>query len=208
MAAIAFEIQMCDLGVVDYMPVWEAMKAFNEVRTADTRDEVWWVQHPPVYTQGLNCDRSTLTASDIPVIATDRGGQITYHGPGQLVVYPLLDIKRRAKGIRWLVNLLEQLIIDFLAIHKIQGERKTGAPGVYVHGKKIAALGLRVRRGASYHGLSFNVDMDLVPFSNIDPCGFEDLEVTQLRDLGVPLSISEVQARLSTQLFALLTRPN
>jgi lipoyl(octanoyl) transferase len=203
-AAIAFEVQMRDLGVVDYLQVWEAMKAFNEARTADTRDEVWWVQHPPVYTQGLNCDMSTLTASDIPVVATDRGGQITYHGPGQLIVYPLLDIKRRAKGIKWLVNLLEQLIIDFLAIHDIQGERRTRAPGVYVRGEKIAALGLRVRRGASYHGLSFNVDMDLAPFANIDPCGFEDLEVTQLRDLGVPLSIGEVQDRLSSQLRALL----
>lgn len=208
MAAIAFEVQMRDLGVVDYMQVWEAMKAFNEARTADTRDEVWWVQHPPVYTQGLNCHMSTLTASDIPIVATDRGGQITYHGPGQLVVYPLLDIKRRARGIKWLVHLLEQLIIDFLAIHDIQGERKAGAPGVYVRGKKIAALGLRVRRGASYHGLSFNIDMDLAPFSNIDPCGFEDLKVTQLRDLGVQLSIGEVQAQLRKQLQVLLTRPN
>ncbi len=208
MATIAFEVQMRDLGVVDYMRVWKAMKAFNEARTAATRDEVWWVQHLPVYTQGLNCDMSTLTASDIPVVAADRGGQITYHGPGQLLVYPLLDIKRRAKGIKWLVNLLEQLIIEFLATHDIRGERKAGAPGVYVQGKKIAALGLRVRRGASYHGLSFNVDMDLVPFANIDPCGFEDLEVTQLRDLGVPLSIDEVQAQLSRQLFTVLTHPN
>jgi lipoyl(octanoyl) transferase len=208
MAAIAFEVQMRDLGMRDYKRVWEAMKAFNEARSVDTRDEVWWVQHPPVYTQGLNCNMSTLTASDIPVIATDRGGQITYHGPGQLVVYPLLDIKRRARGIKWLVNLLEQLIIDYLTIHDIQGERKTGAPGVYVRGKKIAALGLRVRRGASYHGLSFNVDMDLAPYANIDPCGFEGLEVTQLKDLGVRLSISEVQAQLRTQLHALLTCVN
>ncbi len=208
MAAIAFEVQMRDLGVVDYLQVWEAMKAFNEARTTATHDEVWWVQHPPVYTQGLNCDMSTLRASDIPVIATDRGGQITYHGPGQLVVYPLLDIKRRAKGIKWLVNLLEQLIIDFLAIHDIHGERKAGAPGVYVQGKKIAALGLRVRRGASYHGLSFNVAMDLAPFANIDPCGFEGLDVTQLRDLGVPLSVNQVQEQLSTELFTVLTRPN
>jgi lipoyl(octanoyl) transferase len=204
-AAIAFEVQMRDLGMRDYQRVWEAMKAFNEARSVDTRDEVWWVQHPPVYTQGLNCNMSTLTASDIPVIATDRGGQITYHGPGQLVVYPLLDIKRRARGIKWLVNLLEQLIIDYLTIHDIQGERKTGAPGVYVRGKKIAALGLRVRRGASYHGLSFNVDMDLAPYANIDPGGFKGLEVTQLKDLGVRLSISEVQAQLRTQLHALLT---
>lgn len=208
MAAIALEVQMRDLGMVDYRQVWEAMKAFNEARTADSCDEVWWVQHPPVYTRGLNCEMSTLKPTDVPVIATDRGGQITYHGPGQLVVYLLLDIKRRAKGIKWLVHLLEQLIIDFLSIHDIRGERKTGAPGVYVHGKKIAALGLRVRRGASYHGLSFNVDMDLAPFLNIDPCGFEGLDVTQLRDLGVPLSISEVQAQLSTQLHALLTRPD
>ncbi len=205
MTATTLEVQMRDLGLVDYRQVWDAMKVFNQARTAATRDEAWWVQHPPVYTQGLNCDMSTLAVSDIPIIATDRGGQITYHGPGQLIVYPLLDIKRRAKGIRWLVNLLEQLIVDFLATHDIQGQRKAGAPGVYVQGKKIAALGLRVRRGASYHGLSFNVDMDLAPFSNIDPCGFQDLEVTQLRDLNVPLSIGEVQAQLSRQLHALLT---
>ncbi len=202
--AIAFEVRIRDLGVVDYSQVWEAMKAFNESRTAATHDEVWWVQHPPVYTQGLNCDMATLSPSDIPVVATDRGGQITYHGPGQLVVYPLLDIKRRGRGIKWLVNLLEQLIIDFLANHAVHGERKAGAPGVYVRGRKIAALGLRVRRGASYHGLSFNVDMDLAPFANIDPCGFEGLEVTQLRDLGVLLSIGEVQQQLSDRLLNLL----
>lgn len=197
-------IKMRDLGLVHYNEVWKEMKSFTTTRVVDTPDEIWWVQHPPVYTQGLNCSVSTLTATDIPIIKTDRGGQITYHGPGQLVIYLLIDLKRRRRGAKWLVNLTEQSIIDFLAIHHIMAHRLAGAPGVYVGGKKIAALGLRIRRGASYHGISLNVDMDLTPFQNIDPCGFENLEVTQLQELGVTLTMDEVRRQLGDCIAALL----
>lgn len=200
-------IKMRDIGFAHYTEVWTAMKSFTTTRTVDTPDEIWWVQHPPVYTQGLSCTMSTLAATDIPIIKTDRGGQITYHGPGQLVTYLLIDLNRRKRGVRWLVTLTEQSIIDFLTIHNITAHRLAGAPGVYVGGKKIAALGLRIRRGASYHGISVNVDMDLTPFQNIDPCGFENLEVTQLKDLGVTLTMDKVQRQLGDCIVALLNAP-
>jgi len=200
-------IQMRDLGLVHYTEVWLAMKSFTTTRIVDTPDEIWCVQHPPVYTQGLNCSVSTLAATDIPIIKTDRGGQITYHGPGQLVTYLLFDLKRRRRGAKWLVNLAEQSIIDFLGTHHVTAHRLAGAPGVYVSGKKIAALGLRIRHGASYHGISFNVDMDLTPFQNIDPCGFENLEVTQLKDLGVTLAMDEVRLQLGDCIVELLDAP-
>jgi len=146
-------------------------------------DQIWLIQHPPVYTQGTACVQDTLLPSAVPIVKTDRGGQITYHGPGQIVMYPLLHLKSYGLGVKALVANLEQAVIDLLAKKGIQGERRADAPGVYVKQAKIAALGLRIRRGSSYHGLSFNVNMDLVPFQNIDPCGFEGLQVTQLIDL-------------------------
>ena len=183
-------------GELPYNQVLDQMKRFTEQRGATTCDELWLLQHPPVYTQGMSCFSSTLTPSHIPVVKTDRGGQITYHGPGQLVAYFLADLKRRHAGIKWLVHNLEQLVIDLLAGYGISAYRRDGAPGVYVRDKKIAALGLRVRRGCSYHGLSLNVKMDLSPFDNIDPCGFKGLRATQLYDLGVGLSVAEVEQEL------------
>ncbi len=200
-------VRTLDLGLVDYVEVWERMKAFNASRNAYTPDELWWLEHYPVYTRGMSCRDSTLEPTDIPIVASDRGGQLTYHGPGQLVGYALIDIKRRGKGVKWLVTLLEQAVIELLECYQIRGVRRPGAPGVYVQGKKIAALGLRVRRGSSYHGLSVNVDMDLQPFLNINPCGYKDLAVTQLKDLGVTDSVDEVRAWLAERVATLLHRP-
>lgn len=173
------------LGLADYEPVWNAMRAFTETRTPATPDELWLVEHPPVYTMGLKGRGGATTAiGGIPLVYIDRGGDITYHGPGQIVLYPLLDIGRLGVGIKTLVQTLEQVVIDYLARLRIDGQRRAGAPGVYVDGRKIAALGLRIRHGRSYHGLSFNVDMDLTPFSRIDPCGYSGLEVADLAGLG------------------------
>lgn len=184
------------LGRREYEPVLRAMQRFAERNRDDESDELWMVQHPPVYTRGLNCRMEPLRCNGIPVVATDRGGQITYHGPGQLVAYTLLDIRRRKLGVKKLVSLLEQSVIDLLGAYGIQGERRDKAPGIYVDGRKIAALGIRIRHGCSYHGLSLNVDMDLAPFTDIDPCGYKGLEVTQLRDLGVTDSVDEVEEKL------------
>lgn len=181
------------MGRCDYMPVWHAMQQFTAQRIADTVDEIWLVEHPPVYTQGLNGKPEHLLAPGaIPVVHTDRGGQVTYHGPGQVVVYALMDLKRKGWGVRDLVSHLEQAAIDLLHGYGITAVARRDAPGVYVAGAKIAALGLRVKRGCSYHGLSFNVDMDLEPFSRINPCGYPGMPVTQLRALGVPSGINEV----------------
>lgn len=175
------------LGRADYLQTWRAMREFTESRADDTADEVWVLEHPAVYTLGLNGRAAHVPEPGaIPVVHCDRGGQITYHGPGQLVLYTLVDLRRRRLGIRQFVDRLEQAVVDLLAGYGIHGERRAGAPGVYVDGAKIAALGLRVRRGATYHGLSLNVDMDLAPFRRIDPCGFAGLRVTQLRDLIGP----------------------
>ncbi|TNF92337.1 MAG: lipoyl(octanoyl) transferase LipB [Gammaproteobacteria bacterium] len=193
------------LGMVPYEITWEKMKSFVESRDQNTRDEIWLLQHPPVFTLGMaGKEEHILRSSDIPVIHCDRGGQVTYHGPGQLVAYLLIDIARRKIGVRKLVEMIEQAIINLLneyEIHSI-GDRK--APGVYVDGKKIAALGLRVRRHSSYHGLSLNVDMDLSPFNQINPCGYPGLEVTQMRDLGVKDPIEKIQSRLQYHLFDVL----
>ena len=187
-------------GLVDYAATWREMQAYTDTRTADSADELWLLQHPPVFTLGRNGKTEHLLhhTGDIPVIHVDRGGQITYHGPGQLIAYPLLDLKRRRLGIQSLVRLLEQSVINLLANYSISAGRRDKAPGVYVDGRKIAALGLRVRRGCCYHGLSLNVNMDLAPFSMISPCGIADLEVTQFADLGidVPLDTVSVQYRL------------
>ena len=173
------------------------MQDFTQSRDASTRDEIWLLEHPPVFTLGLaGKPEHVLNAGDIPVVQIDRGGQVTYHGPGQLVVYLLLDLRRRTLSVRELVRRMEAALISLLADYGIRAERKAGAPGVYVNGVKIAALGLRVRRGASYHGLALNVDMDLEPFSRINPCGYPGLAVTQTKDLGVRDSIQEVSDRL------------
>lgn len=185
------------LGLVDYVPTWRAMQDFTAQRTAHTPDELWLLQHPPVYTLGLaGKPEHILRASTIPIIPVDRGGQVTYHGPGQVVAYVLLDLKRRGYGVRELVQRLEQSVIDLLDGYGIQAERRAKAPGVYIAERKIAALGLRIKRGMSYHGLALNVDMDLAPFQAINPCGYEGLEVTQLRALGVDESPDTVARRL------------
>lgn len=172
------------LGCQDYTQIWHAMQSFTNQRNASTKDEAWLVQYPPVFTLGLAGKREhVLDPHQIPVVKTDRGGQVTYHGPGQLVVYLLLDLRRHSKGVRQLVNATETAIIAMLAELDIQAHKRPAAPGVYVGEKKIAALGFRVRRGYCYHGLSLNIDMDLTPFSYINPCGYAGLEVTQIKDL-------------------------
>jgi lipoyl(octanoyl) transferase len=177
------------LGRCEYGPVFDAMRAFTDARAADTLDELWSVEHPPVFTQGLAGKAEHLLApGDIPVIQVDRGGQVTYHGPGQVVVYCLLDVRRLGFSVRGLVTALERSVIDLLAAHGVAARARPDAPGVYVGDAKVAALGLRIRQGRSYHGLSLNVAMDLEPFTRINPCGYRGLRVTQLRDLGVALS--------------------
>ena len=188
-----------DLGLSDYEPVWRAMQAFTDARTADTPDELWVLQHTPVFTQGqAGKAEHVLDAHGIPLIQSDRGGQVTYHGPGQLIVYFLIDVRRRGFGVRALVDLIESSIIAVLASYGVDAQLRAGAPGVYVAGRKIAALGLRLRKGGSLHGLSFNVDMDLRPFSYINPCGYAGMEVTQLRDLVAPRRglLADAQQRL------------
>jgi len=190
-----------DLGRVEYEPTWRAMQAFTAAREPDTPDELWLLEHPPVYTQGQAGKPEHLIAETaIPVVPIDRGGQITYHGPGQLVAYVLVDLRRRGYGIRELVTRMEQAVIDLLAAHGVIAERRAGAPGVYVDGAKIAALGLRVKHGCTYHGLAFNVDMDLGPFAAINPCGYAGMRVTQCRDLGVMLSLQQAGQALTEAL--------
>lgn len=197
-------LRIRELGLSDYLPTWQAMREYSELRDSTTPDEIWYLQHPPVFTQGLNGKREhLLSPGEIPVVEIDRGGQVTYHGPGQLVVYLLLDLPRRHSGVKQLVQQMEQAVIDLLADFGLPGERKTGAPGIYVNGSKIAALGLRIRRGRSYHGLALNVDMDLTPFQRINPCGYAGMQVTQLADLlgnGVP-TLAQAQARLHHHLL-------
>ena len=189
------------LGRVEYRPTLEAMQTFTASRQADTGDELWICEHPPTFTEGISSrSEHLLAASDIPTVRTDRGGQITYHGPGQLVVYTLLALRRLGLGIHEVVSQLEQAVINLLASYALQAERKSGAPGVYVDGAKIAALGLRVRNGCCYHGLSLNIDMDLSPYLAIDPCGYRGMPVTQLHSLGVLRSVAEVGNDLLPQL--------
>lgn len=168
------------------------MRRFNDARSSDTADEIWLLQHPPVYTLGLNNKSAPPLQTDIQVVQTDRGGQITYHGPGQLIVYTLLDLERLHIGIKQLVSLLEQSVIELMQLRDIPAQRISGAPGVYFEKRKLAALGLRVRRHCSYHGLSVNVNMDLSPFSAIDPCGYAGMEVTDMKSLGLTESIDDV----------------
>jgi lipoyl(octanoyl) transferase len=182
------EVCLRRLGRVEYEPTWRTMQAFTAARAAGAADELWLLEHPPVYTLGVagRAQHLPRIANGIPVVKTDRGGQITYHGPGQVVLYTLLDLRRRGLAVRPLVRLLELSVIDLLAAHGIAAAARIDAPGVYVAGAKIAALGLRIRDGCCYHGLAFNVDMDLSAFHAIDPCGYPGLAVTQARDLGVP----------------------
>lgn len=190
------------LGLCDYEPAWRAMQAFTDRRDEGTPDEFWLVQHHPVFTLGQAGRREHLLApGDIPVLEVDRGGQVTYHGPGQVVLYPLLDLRRLGLGVRELVQRMEQAVIDLLASQGLKGERREGAPGVYVDGAKIAALGLRVRRGCSFHGLAFNVDLDLSPFERINPCGFTGLAVTRLAD-HAPLTLAQAEGELVQRLAA------
>ena len=174
------------------------MKKFTDSREAHAPDEIWFVQHPPVYTLGqAGKVEHLLTPGDIPVVHSDRGGQVTYHGPGQLVCYLLIDVRRRKLGVRDLVTAIEQSIVQLIKAYGVVSESKREAPGVYVDGRKLAALGLRIRKGCSYHGLSLNVDMDLEPFSNINPCGFEGLEVIDMKRLGIDRSMTEVREALT-----------
>lgn len=200
------DIILKQLGLCDYEPVWRRMQAYTDTRDETTADELWLVEHPPVFTLGLNGkSEHVLDPGPIPVIPVDRGGQVTYHGPGQAVLYVLVDLRRRCLGVRALVSLLEQAVIAFLADHGIQAEARPHAPGVYVNGAKIAALGLRVRRGASYHGLALNVDPDLTAFARINPCGYEGLETTSLKALGVNMDVETAGRAVADKLMQTLT---
>ena len=183
-----------ELGRQPYEPVWRAMQRFTDVRDESTTDELWVVEHDPVFTLGqAGKPEHVLAPGDIPVLHVDRGGQVTYHGPGQIVLYPLLDLRRIGIGVREYVCRIEQAIIDTLDEWNIGGQRREGAPGVYVAGAKVAALGIRVRRGCTFHGLAFNIGMDLEPFHRINPCGYQGLQVTSMRDLGGPSSMDAVK---------------
>ena len=194
-------------GLVEYQPTWEAMQKFTAERTGNTRDEIWLVQHPPVYTQGLaGKPEHLLHSTSIPVVKIDRGGQITYHGPGQIVAYILLDMRRWNIKVRVLARLMEHAVIDLLAEFGVAAQGRENAPGVYVGDAKIAALGLKIKNSYCYHGLSFNVDMDLTPFANINPCGHAGLRVTQACELGITVPINELQAQLAQNLIHGLQR--
>ncbi|OOG24754.1 octanoyltransferase [Thioalkalivibrio denitrificans] len=196
------KIILKNLGLADYEPVWRRMQAFTDTRDEHTADELWLVEHPPVFTLGLNGKREhLLDPGPIPVLHVDRGGQVTYHGPGQAVLYVLLDLRRRRLGVRALVTHLEQAVVSLLADHGIHGEPRPDAPGVYVDGAKIAALGLRVRRGASYHGIALNVDPDLSAFERINPCGFEGLAATSLKRLGVDMDMETAGRAIADKLL-------
>jgi len=190
------------LGLHDYAPLWRAMQRFTDNRSPETPDEIWFTEHSPVFTLGLNASRDHLLApGDIPVIQVDRGGQVTYHGPGQLMIYPLINIKRAGLGVRDLVTALEQSVVNLVADFGIEAVSRKDAPGVYVQGRKIASVGLRVRRGSSYHGMALNIDVGLEPFSRINPCGFHDLEVTDLAAIGIDEPPAEIQERVQAHLL-------
>jgi lipoyl(octanoyl) transferase len=195
------------LGRTDYETTWQAMQRFTAGRDATTPDELWVTEHPPVYTLGLNRKNVRLPSrEDIPVVMVDRGGKITYHGPGQVVVYLLIDLERRGLNVRQLVSAMEGSIVDLLAASGVTAEARADAPGVYVQGDKVASLGLRLKRQCCYHGLALNVDMDLSPFLAIDPCGYRGMQVTQLKDLGIGLSPAEAAERLLQHLQVRLSQ--
>jgi len=181
------------LGRQDYVPLWRAMQDFTNARDETTNDEIWFTEHPPVFTMGLNASQEHLLApGDIPVVQIDRGGQVTFHGPGQLMVYPLLDLRRAGMGVRTLVTALEQSVVDLVAESDISALSRADAPGVYVHGDKLASVGLRIRRGCSFHGMALNVNIDLEPFSRINPCGYAELRMTDLKRLGIGSDLETV----------------
>jgi lipoyl(octanoyl) transferase len=195
------------LGRTDYETTWQAMQRFTAGRDATTPDELWVTEHPPVYTLGLNRKDVRLPSrEEIPVVMVDRGGKITYHGPGQVVIYLLVDLERRGLNVRQLVSAIEGSIVDLLAASGVTAEARADAPGVYVQGDKVASLGLRLKRQCCYHGLALNVDMDLSPFLAIDPCGYRGMQVTQLKDLGIRLSPAEAAERLLQHLQARLSQ--
>lgn len=196
-----------DLGIKPYQLVWADMQQFTDQRVTDSEDELWLLEHPPVFTLGRNGKTEHLLDTDaIPVVKTDRGGQVTYHGPGQLIGYTLLDLRRLGIGVRQMVTVLENTIIAVLADFNIKAAARADAPGVYVDHAKIAALGLRVKNGACYHGVSFNIDMDLSPFSRINPCGFAGMAVTDCRQLGIEISMAEAKTAFSEALTAQLAK--
>jgi len=203
-------LQIKFLGTVDYQATWHAMQQFTAQRTAATPDEIWMLQHPPTYTQGQAgkpehlLNNAQVFGEPIPVVQIDRGGQITYHGPGQVVAYVLLDLRRWKINVRQLVRLMEQAVVDVLADFKVVASGCDDAPGVYVNDAKIAALGLKIKNGCCYHGLAFNVDMDLTPYAYINPCGFAGLEVIQAKDLGVHASLAQIEKQLAQNLSTLL----
>jgi lipoyl(octanoyl) transferase len=196
------DIAIRNLGLKTYEPIWRAMQQFTDTRDETSRDEIWFCQHEPVFTLGLNTAPEHLLATgDIPIVQIDRGGQVTYHGPGQLMIYPLIDIRRSNIGVRDLVTALEQSVVDLAAEFDITAVSRCDAPGVYVDGAKLASVGLRIRRGASFHGMALNVDVDLEPFSRINPCGFQNLEVTDLNRLGAERNLDVVRDRLLPHLL-------
>lgn len=197
-------IKVSSKGLQDYLITWEEMKSFTENRNSKTLDELWTLEHNSVFTQGLSGKpEHLLKATKIPIIQSDRGGQITYHAPGQLIIYCLIDIKRLGIGIKKMVSIIEQSLIEFLSSYDIKAHTLMGAPGVYVNGSKIAALGLKVKQGRTYHGLSLNIDMDLSPYKLINPCGYSDLKVTQMRNVTDNiLSISDIQQELSEHIIS------
>jgi len=179
-------------GRQDYVPLWREMQQFTDTRDNDTPDEIWFVEHPPVFTMGLNASEEHLLApGDIPVVQIDRGGQVTFHGPGQLMVYPLIDLRRSNIGVRTLVTALEQSVVDLVADYDVEAAADPKAPGVYVDGDKLASVGLRIRRGSSFHGMALNVDIDLEPFSRINPCGYAELQMTDLQRLKIALDLEQ-----------------
>ena len=201
-ANIAAQVRVRQFGCLPYEPVWREMQAFTDARDESTIDEIWLLQHDPVYTQGqAGKAEHLLSAGDIPVVKSDRGGQVTYHGPGQLIAYLMIDLRRRNLGVRRLVTQIEQALIDLLADFGITGAAREKAPGVYVNDHKIASLGLRVRKSCTYHGLSLNLDMDLAPFSGINVCGYKGLQVVQLRDFFKEINEPYVRERLLQHLI-------
>ena len=193
------------LGLVEYEPTWRAMQRFTDERNAATPDEIWFLEHPPVFTLGMNASTAhVLVPGDIPVVQIDRGGQVTYHGPGQLVVYPLVDLRRAKLGVRDIVTALEKSVIQLASDFGITAETRRGAPGIYVADKKLGSVGIRIRRHCSYHGLAVNVNLDLEPFSRINPCGYEGLQMTQLAGLGGPDSIERAADALEPYLLRAL----
>ena len=190
------------LGRVEYEPTWRAMQRFTDERNASTPDEIWFLEHPPVFTLGMNASAAhVLAPGDIPVVQIDRGGQVTYHGPGQLVVYPLIDLRRAKLGVRDIVTALEKCVIQLVAEFGVSAEARKDAPGIYVAGRKLGSVGIRIRRHSSYHGLAVNVNLDLEPFQRINPCGYQGLEMTQLAELGGPSTVDNAAETLEPHLL-------